>query len=81
MKPLKVQIQLLLWNGGQEKIFNDNEQAFTRAPVHSLPTLKKPFILYIAEKQGTDRLKSPHTEVRGSSSPIGDFSKQLDSMA
>lgn len=67
----------LEWRTGKD--FNDNEQAFTE-PLFSLPTLKKPFILYIAEKQGTDRLKVLTLKL-GEFSPIGDFSKQLDSMA
>lgn len=71
--------ELLFWNGGQESDFNANEQAFTRA-LFTVFTLKKPFILYIAEKRGTDNLKVLILKL-GSSSPMGDCSKQLGSMA
>lgn len=58
VKPLyeatRSQIQLLLWNG-DEKILTIMSR-LSPEPLFSLPTLKKPFILYIAE-QGTDRLK------------------------
>lgn len=58
VKPLyeatKAPDEELYFGMDNRKIFNDNEQALTRAPAHGLPTSKKPFILYVAEKQGTD---------------------------
>ena len=45
--------ELLLWTGEQEKAFHNIKQGLTRAPVLGLPDLKEPFILYVAEKQGT----------------------------
>ena len=70
----------LLWTGEQERAFNKIKQTLTKAFALGLPNLKKPFILYIAEKQGTAMgvLVQKLGEVP---QPIGYFSKQLDSMA
>ena len=59
--------ELLLWNGEQEKSFNNIKQALTRAPALGLLSLKKPIILYMTKRQGT-ALGGPYTEARGSSS-------------
>ena len=71
--------ELLLWNGEQEKSFNNIKQALTRAPALGLHSLKRPFILYMAEKQGAalgiliQKLEEvPHS--------IDYFSKQLVSV-
>lgn len=45
--------ELLLWNGEQEKSFNNIKQALTRAPALGPLGLEKPFILYMAKRQGT----------------------------
>ena len=45
-------IEPLLWTGEQERAFNNVKQALTRSPALGV-TLKKPFISYIAEKEGT----------------------------
>ena len=62
-----------------EKAFKDINQTLTRAPALGLPSLKKSFILHVAEKQGVilgiliQRLgEVPHSIVR--------FSKQLVSV-
>lgn len=59
--------ELILWNGEQEKSFNNIKQALTRALALGILSLEKPFILYMAERQGT-ALGGPYTEARGSSS-------------
>ena len=59
-------MELLLWNG-EQKSFNNIKQALTRALALGLLSLEKPFILYMAERQGT-ALGGPYTEARGSSS-------------
>ena len=46
-------IEPLLWTGGQESAFNNIKQALTRSPALGVTNLKKPFISYIAEKEGT----------------------------
>ena len=73
-------IESLLWTGEQEKAFNNIKQALTRVPALGIPSLKKPFILYVAEKQGT-ALGVLIQKLRAVPRPVGYFSKQLDSMA
>ena len=63
----------LLWTGEQEKAFNSIKQALTNVPALGLPSFKKPFILYMAEKQGT--------ALGILIQKVGYFSKQLDSVA
>ena len=58
---------------GTGKGFNSIKQAFVNAPALGLPDFKEPFILYMAEKQGT-ALGVLIQQLRY-------FSKRLDSVA
>ena len=46
-------IEPLLWTGEQESAFNSIKQALTRSPALGATNFKKPFISYVAEKEGT----------------------------
>ena len=72
--------ELLLWNGEQEKSFNNIKQALTRAPALGPLGLEKPFILDMAKRQGT-ALGVLIQKLGEVPQPKGYFFKQLDSVA